>query len=193
MSKHFHKRNLPHLYFNDGIYFITSRLINSIPVEKLELLKKDATIATDEKEKRLFKKYDALIDSGIYGEKFLKIPECAEIVKNTLHFPNDKDYKLICYCIMPNHFHLVFELLENNKGISKIMQSIKRKSARECNKILNRNGAFWQDESFDRLVRDEKELYFIIKYVLLNPVHAGLVSIWSDWKYTYCRNDYIVI
>lgn len=193
MSKHFHRRNLPHLYFNDGIYFITTRLINSIPFEKLEMLKKSVSNATDEKEKRLFKKYDALIDSGEYGEKFLNIIKCAEIVKNTLHYPDDKEYKLICYCIMPNHFHLVFELLENNKGISKIMQSIKRISARECNKILNRNGAFWQDESFDRLVRDDKELYFIIKYVLLNPVNAGLVNNWSDWKYTYCRTGYEIL
>jgi len=193
MDKHFHRRNLPHLYFNDGIYFITSRLINSIPIEKLEQLKNETKNISDEKQKRLFKKYDVLMDSGEYGEKYLKNPKCAEIVKDTLHYPDGKEYKLICYCIMPNHFHMVFELLQNNKGISKIMQSIKRISARDCNKILSRSGAFWQDESFDRWVRDEKELYFVIRYILLNPVNAGLVNDWKDWKYTYCHPDYLIL
>jgi REP element-mobilizing transposase RayT len=193
MDKHFHRRNLPHLYFNDGIYFITSRLINSIPHEKLEQLKNETKNISGEKQKRLFKKYDVLMDSGEYGEKYLKNPKCAEIVKDTLHYPDGKEYKLICYCIMPNHFHMVFELLQNNKGISKIMQSIKRISARDCNKILSRSGAFWQDESFDRWVRDEKELYFVIRYILLNPVTAGLVSDWKDWKYTYCHPDYLIL
>jgi REP element-mobilizing transposase RayT len=193
MDKHFHRRNLPHLYFNDGIYFITSRLINSIPMEKLEQLKNETKNISDEKQKRLFEKYDALMNSDEYGEKYLKNPKCAEIVKDTLHYPDGKEYKLICYCIMPNHFHLVFELLQNNKGISKIMQSIKRISARDCNTILSRSGAFWQDESFDRWVRDEKELYFVIRYILLNPVTAGLVNDWKDWKYTYCHPDYLIL
>lgn len=193
MDKHFHRRNLPHLYFNDGIYFITSRLINSIPMEKLEQLKNETKNISDEKQKRLFEKYDALMNSGEYGEKYLKNPKCAEIVKDTLHYPDGKEYKLICYCIMPNHFHMVFELLQNNKGISKIMQSIKRISARDCNTILSRSGAFWQDESFDRWVRDEKELYFVIRYILLNPVTAGLVNDWKDWKYTYCHPDYLIL
>ncbi|GAB4294435.1 MAG: hypothetical protein Kow0098_15960 [Ignavibacteriaceae bacterium] len=193
MYKHFHRRNLPHLYFSDGIYFITSRLINSIPVDKLEQLQSETKNTNDEKLKRLFQKYDALMDSGEYGEKYLKIPECADVVKTTLHYPDRKDYNLISYCIMPNHFHLVFKLLPLNKGISKIMQSIKRISARDCNKILKRTGAFWQDESFDRWVRDEKELYYVIRYVLLNPVNAGLVDDWRDWQFTYCHPDYLIL
>jgi REP element-mobilizing transposase RayT len=190
---HFHRRNLPHLYFSEGIYFITARLYNSIPFEKLEQLKLNSSNSLDEKAKRIFQKYDKLLDSGDFGAKYLFNSECAEIVKYCLHYPDNKEYKLICYCIMPNHFHLVFELLSGNKGISKIMQSIKRKSSRECNKILNREGKFWQDESFDRWVRDDKELYFIIRYVLLNPVNAGLVDHWNDWKHTYCNINYLVI
>jgi len=94
---------------------------------------------------------------------------------------------------MPNHIHIVFELIEGNRGISKIMQSIKRISARKSNQILNRTGKFWQDESYDRLVRDDKELYFIIQYVLMNPVNAGFVDNWSDWKHTFCKPEYVVL
>jgi putative transposase len=195
-QKHFHRRNLPHFYFSEGIYFITFRLADSLPSGKVAEIK--AAIESlgtndDEKFKRLLKKYDDLLDSGLYGNNHLANPEVAEICKHTLHFPDGKEYKLICYCIMPNHIHLVFELIEGNKEISKIMQSIKRISARKCNLFLNRTGKFWQDESYDRLVRDDKELYFIIQYVLMNPVSAGLVKNWGDWKYTYCHPDYIVL
>ena len=193
MKRSFHRRNLPHLFFDEGIYFITYRLVNSIPIEKLEDLHKTTTNAVDIKQKRLFKKYDSIIDSLNYGQKYLASKRIADVVANTLHYPDGKDYKLICYTIMPNHVHLVFELLENNKGVSKIMQSIKRISARKCNLLLNRSGKFWQDESFDRLVRDDKELYFVIKYVLMNPVNAGLIKSWEEWKYSYCQKKYLVI
>lgn len=92
-----------------------------------------------------------------------------------------------------NHIHLVFELLPPNKGISKIMQSIKGVSAKESNIILNRTGKFWQDESYDRWIRTDIELYFITRYVLLNPVNAALVTNWHDWEYTYCHPQYLVL
>ena len=195
-DKHFHRRNLPHLYFSDGIYFVTYRLVDTLPSDKVAEVKEvidDRIIEDREKFKRLLKKYDKILDRGLSGKKHLANSEIAEICKNSLHYPDGKEYKLICYCIMPNHIHLVFKLLKANRGISKILQSIKRTSARKSNLVLNRNGKFWQDESYDRLVRDDKELYFIIKYVLMNPVNAGLVENWNEWNYTYCRPEYLVL
>ncbi len=193
MKRHFHRRNLPHLYYDEGEYFITYRLANSIPLQKLNEIKSEVQNIDFDQFKRLFRKYDAILDSGEFGINYLKEKRIAEICKGTIHYPDGKEYKLICYCVMPNHIHIVFKLLENNKGISKIMQAVKGISAKEVNKILNRKGVFWQDESYDRLVRDEIELYFIIKYVLLNSVEAGLVNNWKDWEHTYCHPDYIVI
>ena len=195
-DKHFHRRNLPHLYFREGIYFITFRLADSLPSSKVAEIKaaiESLKANDDEKFKRLIKKYDDLLDSGLYGKNHLANPKVAEICKYTLHHPDGKEFNLICYCIMPNHIYIVFELIEGNRGISKIMQSIKRISARKSNQILTRTGKFWQDESYDRLVCDDKELYFIIHYVLMNPVNAGLVEKWNDWKYTYCHPNYVVL
>ena len=192
--EHFHRRNLPHLYFNDGLYFITFRLADSLPIgfiKQLHAELKNSCEALNIKEKKIFKKYDELLDKTYEGMKYLSIAEVAEIVRQTIHYEDGKDIKVICYCIMPNHVHLVFELLKNNRGISKIMQSIKRVSARRSNEFLKREGKFWQDESFDRWVRNDKELFNIINYVLENPVRAGLVKIWEDWKYTYIRKEYL--
>jgi len=194
MQEHFHRRNLPHLYFSDGFYFITYRLNNSLPLSKLkEIVSNQFVNWTHEKFFHLFEKYDRLLNSNELNVNYLVQDEITDICKQTLHYPNGKEYRLICYCIMPNHIHLVFELLTGNKGISKIMQSIKRISARKCNLKLNLTGNFWQDESYDRWIRDDKELYFTIRYVLLNPVTAGLVDNWQDWLGTYCNPNYIIL
>jgi REP element-mobilizing transposase RayT len=73
------------------------------------------------------------------------------------------------------------------------MKKLKGSSAIAINKQLKREGSLWQAESFDRLIREEKELYNIIKYVLLNSVNANLVSNWKDWKHTYCHPNYVVL
>ena len=193
MAQTFHRRNLPHLYDDEGMYFLTYRLFNSIPLKKLKELEHHTTREDYKSYKRLFMKYDSLLHSGNLGINYLHMNEIADICKYTLHYPDEKEYKLICYTIMPNHIHLVFSLIPGNSGISKIMQGIKGTSARKCNEFLNRKGKFWQDESYDRLIRNDVELYFVIRYVLLNPVEAGLVTNWHDWKYTYCHPDYVVI
>ena len=138
----FHRRNLPHLYYDDGQYFITYRLINSIPKSAIDKLKHEFSSnkrLTSIQQKRLFAKYDLLLDSNELGNNYLTNTAISNIVKATLHYPDNKEYRLICYSIMPNHVHLVFELFKGNKGISKIMQSIKRISARRANIILNRS------------------------------------------------------
>ncbi len=161
------RRNLPHLYFEFGIYFVTFRLEST------------------------FQKYDSILDSGKYGADYLKNDNVCKIVKDCLHYPDTKEYTLICYTMMSNHVHVVFELLEGNKGLDKIMQSIKGISARRANLVLNRSGTFWQDESFDRLIRNENEFCKVIRYVMSNPVKAGLVNNWKDWKNSYCNSEFM--
>lgn len=195
LIKHFHRRNLPHLYYNEGIYFLTFRLYGSIHPKELkklhlELLKQNLHL---NEQKKIFKKYDRLLDNTSNNIYYLKQPAIMEICKSSIHHYDGKEYKLICYCVMPNHIHLVFELLTKKRNAGEIVGSIKKYSARRANYFLKRKGTFWQAESFDRLVRDEVELYFTIKYVLLNPVNAGLIEHWREWNGTYCHPNYLVI
>ncbi len=68
-----------------------------------------------------------------------------------------------------------------------IMHSLKGYTARKCNLALGRSGPFWQHESFDRVIRDQPEFGPVVNYVLNNPVKAGIVSQWQQWKWNYCR------
>ena len=75
---------------------------------------------------------------------------------------------------MPNHVHL---LIEPKAPAPKITQYVKGVSARRANELLQRTGQpFWQDESFDRWVRSQREMEKIIRYIEMNPVSANLAS-----------------
>ena len=68
------------------------------------------------------------------------------------------------------------------------MQLMKGRSAFACNRLLNRKGTFWQDESCDHVVSDG-EFERIIPYVLNNPVKASLVTHWTEWRWNYIKPE----
>ena len=111
-----------------------------------------------------------------------------------MHYRDGKVFDLHAFCIMSNHVHAVFELIGKSEWhsdpppLNKVMQSLKRHTARQANLLLSREGAFWQDESYDRVIRDSDESIRIVNYVLQNPVKAGLVSRWEDWRWSFCKN-----
>jgi REP element-mobilizing transposase RayT len=71
--------------------------------------------------------------------------------------------------------------------LASIMESLKGWTARRCNQALNRQGQFWQHESYDHVIQNQKEWERVVNYVVNNPVKAGLVDDWQDWKWSYHR------
>ena len=61
------------------------------------------------------------------------------------------------------------------------MESVKKYTAKQINTIIGNNGHFWQKESFDTTIRDDKHLYHAISYTLNNSVVARYVEHWKDW------------
>jgi len=142
-----------------------------------------------------FNDFDSELDSIITGSHYLRKNNIAKIVAKSLHYWDNKKIDLICYCIMSNHVHAIFSVLEFDDNGEKmflvdIKESIKKFSARECNKELGRTGQFWQHESYDRLIRDREELYRTIIYVLDNPVKAGYCKSRSLYKWSYIKPQY---
>jgi REP element-mobilizing transposase RayT len=83
---------------------------------------------------------------------------------------------------MPNH---VYVLIIPLVAVSKLMQSLKRFTAIEANRILTRTGQpFWQDESYDRMVRNDREFQNIAHYIEMNPVNAGLARTPQDFPWS---------
>ena len=201
--KEFYRRHLPHWQPRNAIFFVTFRLKNSLPDEVIEALREERDVLAQLPEseriqqnyleaQRYFARCDAYLDRAELGPRWLSQPEIAEIVKEAMHYRDGKVYDLQAFCIMSNHVHAVFEPCKSEchsdlQPLPKIMQSLKRHTARQANLLLGREGAFWQDESYDHVIRDGEEYTRIIHYVLENPVKAGLVSKWEEWQWTYCK------
>ena len=83
---------------------------------------------------------------------------------------------------MPNHVHL---LITPRTDVSKLLQKLKGSTARQANQCLGRTGtAFWQDESYDHLVRNSQEFSRIESYIVQNPVQAGLVQSAEEYPWS---------
>jgi putative transposase len=214
-----YRRHLPHLHPREGAIFTTFRLANSIPNYIIDLINNEHQSRIDflkknVKEKILFKekiydinkkyfaKYDKFLDGSTNKSDFDINSIVADIISQKIKSFDEIRYELLTYCIMPNHVHLLvyhFSDLEINKtnlygkgknySFSETLRLIKGSTSREANKILNRSGSFWHHESYDHIVRNEKELNNIVNYILQNPVKAGLINEWKNWKWSYCKYD----
>jgi REP element-mobilizing transposase RayT len=119
---------------------------------------------------------DRLLDTVRSGPFHLRHPETAGMVDSAIRYRDSATghYRLHAYVVMPNHVHM---LITPHIGISVLMQSLKRFTARQANRMLSRAGEpFWQEESYDRLVRNQMEFERIASYIEMNPVTAGLVA-----------------
>ena len=87
---------------------------------------------------------------------FFAIPRTRELVANALGFWNGKRYRLVAGWVMPNHVQVVRRLLPGH-ALNEVLRSWKPCTARMSNKILGRNGPFWQREYYDRLFGNEGE------------------------------------
>jgi putative transposase len=202
MSKYFHRRNLPHFDPKDAPYFVTFRLVDSLPKTVLTQLRAQlekqlsearklsgiaAIDATEVAHKRYFKSFDEYLDRCSFGPLWLKERDIASAVFQHLVSLGEDWWKPHSYTIMPNHVHVLFSIAEDVL-LSDLMQKIKGVSSIQCNRLLGRSGAFWQSESFDHVLR-KGEFGRIIEYILENPVKAGLVDEWSKWPWTYLAPD----
>ena len=108
-----------------------------------------------------------------YGACLLRNPGCARIVAETLrHFEGER-VVMLSFVVMPNHVHALFAQ-NPDWPLEKLIQSWKRYTTREINKLLERAGNLWQRDYFDRLVRDEKHFANCVRYIRRNPEKARL-------------------
>jgi REP element-mobilizing transposase RayT len=185
---------LPHWEKEAGLYFVTFRLADSLPEQVLEKIstryrvldtakRMGANLLPDQKvlvAEYSPKRIEDYIDRGI-GACFLRDPRIGELVANALRVWHGKRYRLVAWCVMPNHVHVIFRLFPGQE-LANIVRSWKTYTARKGNRLLGRSRTFWQREYYDRLIRDEGELDRAIEYVLSNPERAGLVA----WKWVWC-------
>ena len=184
---------LPHVKREGASYFVTFRLIDSLPqemllefkghqAEKLRSLTDSKPGQREEIDREFQRQIERYLDRGA-GECHLKRPEIAQVVAEALLYFHEQQYLLDEWVIMPNHVHLILWPMPN-QTLSEILRSRKRHMAREANRLLDRTGQpFWQPESYDHWIRDDDEKARIRRYIRQNPVTARLCESPEAWRW----------
>ena len=173
---HRHERRLPHWDMTGHPLFVTFRLNGSLPPNRVF---PPESLTTG----RAFLAMDRLLDNARTGPLYLGMPEIAACVLDALREGARKldRYQLHSFTIMPNHVHL---LVTPRVPATRWLGPLKGFTAHQANQILSRHGhSFWQDESYDRLVRDGEEFGRIQHYIEYNAVKAGLAFLPEDYPW----------
>ena len=175
----FYRRKLPHLHVIGQPLFVTWRLQGTLPQGRRfsqQLTSGQAFVAMDR-----------LLDEARTGPSFLTKPGIAEMIVGAFRHGAMTMYELHAWVVMSNHVHL---LITPSVDPVKIMKSLKWFTAREGNRMIGSRGAFWQDETYDRLVRDGREFERVKNYIEWNPVRAGLVKEPEDYPWSSAGAGY---
>src|SRR5690606_17502712 len=114
------------------------------------------------------------------------------VFRQGLLLHHGRRYRLMAWCIMPNHVHV---LIECRYSLARIVQSWKSYSARwavEHNERLGlglQGGRVWMRGYWDRYIRDERHLAAAVHYIHSNPVTAGRVERAGDWQWSSAGRD----
>ena len=181
---------LPHLDSTAVLQFVTFRLADALPQEMLHRLEVEITqLPIDRQAIQRRKRIEQWLDAGM-GCCALCHPRLAAVMQETLLKFDGQRYRLLVWCIMPNHVHVLIRPMEK---LSRTIQSWKSYTGRwaMAHKAELGLGAvgkrFWMREYWDRFIRDERHFHSVVTYIHENPVKAGLCNRAEDWTWSSAR------
>ncbi len=183
------RHNLPHWEQSETYVFLTFRLADSLPRERLEQWshERDAWLeshpeplddAMREAYARLFPaRLEAWLDEGA-GECLLRDERALDIVETALRHFHGLRCDMRCFTVMPNHVHVLFKPFSGH-ALSKLVHSWKGYSASAINRSLGRRGPVWQKEYFDTCIRDSQHFRRVVRYIWNNAPSTDRFR-WAD-------------
>ncbi len=193
-------KHLPHFDSRGARQFITYRLADAMPAARRSEWEAFLSLEDDLEKQR---KIEAYLDNG-YGECHLRDPRIADLVQENLWHHDGVKYRLLAWVIMPNHVHALIEIW--NVPLGEVLKSWKSYTAKEALKIL-RGGdgsspsfklkargdgpspprTFWEEDYFDRYLRDDEHYRRVVRYIENNSTKAGLVRAPEAWAWSSAR------
>ena len=187
----FFRRNLPHWLVSDHAYFVTIRLKDTLPQSVVAELDRESARAKASGDalgavrRNHFLRIERVLDASDANNRWLDHPGVADALIKNLDWLKHRGWVIFAATALSTHMHL---LLRSQTGRSSALlddlRSYKNFTAHEANRILRRTGSFWAREGFDHWIRTAGKFESAVRYIAKNPVKAGRVANWSDWKWT---------
>lgn len=108
-------------------------------------------------------------------------------IKKLNEYRNKYLIDILCYCLLPNHFHLFAKQLSDEYTIGKFVGDLTNSFTKGINKKYNRSGVLFQGKNKSKLITDESYFIWLCKYILNNPVKAGLVKEPEFWQHSSAK------
>ena len=113
-------------------------------------------------------------------------PDIAKLIVGALHHFDGERYLLFDYTVMPDHVHMILKPIVRGgktERLWRITRSLKGWLAYRINHVVGRSGPFWQDESYDHIIRDQADYLEKAGYIYENPCRQGLVKDPAAWPW----------
>ena len=108
-----------------------------------------------------------------------------KVIAEIYTLENEQAIKTISYVLMPDHLHWQFQLLQIY-NLPDVVKRLKGRTTMSINKLLNRKGAIWQADYFDHQIKNDDDLINQARYIVANPLRAGIVKNIGEYPYWNC-------
>jgi REP element-mobilizing transposase RayT len=95
--------------------------------------------------------------------------------------------EILCYCLMPNHYHLFTKQTTEEFSTSKFIADFSNSFTKGINKKYKRSGVLFEGKTKSKLINDDSYFKWIVKYILENPVKANLSNNFAEYDYSSAK------
>ncbi|MBU2575815.1 transposase [Patescibacteria group bacterium] len=127
--------------------------------------------------------YYHIYNRGVGKDILFKKPsEYLFFLKKIKKYLHESDVSLICYCLMPNHYHFILQQIKEF-GISDFIMRLSTSYTQSINKKYERSGVLFQGSFKAKHIDREEYLIYLCQYIHLNPIKANIVLHPDYWPY----------
>src|SRR4051812_6370604 len=119
-------------------------------------------------------------------ERFAAAPVVDAAQEQFRRTADDERFDILAYCFMPDHVHLVVEGTSDGSDLRRLVGVAKQRAAYAL-WSGHKLSKLWQGGYHDWVIRPDQSITAVIRYVLDNPVRAGLVRVWDEYPFSGCK------
>jgi len=104
-------------------------------------------------------------------------PALTKAVKDAIQWLRGLGALVHCYCIMPDHLHLLISLYQCDRSLPDLIRGLKYATTRVARKSI------WQRSFHDHILRPSEDAAEVCRYILENPIRKGLTNDFDQWPH----------